>query len=115
MAEDCLFCKISAGEIPSEEVYSDEDFYAFRDIQPAAPAHILLIPRKHIATLADVTAEDAPLLGRLLLRANEIAQQEGLDEKGFRCVLNYGAWGGQLVMHLHLHILGGREMAWPPG
>ena len=114
MAEDCLFCKIAAGEIPSDEVYSDEDFYAFRDIQPAAPTHVLIVPRKHIATIADA-AEEADLVGRLLLKANDVAKREGLTDKGFRCVLNYGEWGGQLVMHLHVHVLGGRVMAWPPG
>jgi len=115
MAEDCLFCKIAAGEVPSEEVYSDDDFYAFRDIRPAAPSHVLIVPRKHIATITDATSDDLKLMGRLLLMANDVADREGLTERGFRCVLNCGEWGGQLVCHLHVHVLGGRVMAWPPG
>ncbi|NIA14159.1 MAG: HIT domain-containing protein [Nitrospiraceae bacterium] len=115
MADDCLFCKIAAGEIPSTEVYSDEDLYAFRDINPAAPSHVLLIPRKHIASLAEVQAEDAALLGKLTCTARTIAETEGLIEDGFRCVWNCGAGAGQAVFHIHMHILGGRPMTWPPG
>ena len=115
MADDCLFCKIAAGEIPSTQVYSDDDFYAFRDIQPAAPTHILVIPRKHIPRITEAATEDAALIGRLILKANEIAQNEGLTEKGFRYVINCGEWGGQTVYHVHLHILGGRPLSWPPG
>jgi len=111
MAEDCLFCKIAGGEVPSTEVYSDDEFYAFRDIHPMAPTHVLVIPRKHIPTIVDATPEDAALLGRLLLKANEIARKEGLIEDGFRYVINCGKWGGQVVLHVHLHILGGRAMA----
>ena len=115
MTDDCLFCKIAAGAIPSTEVYADEDLYAFRDINPAAPTHVLLIPRRHIATLADVQAEDAALLGKLTCTAKAIAQAEGLIESGFRCVWNCGAGAGQEVFHIHMHILGGRPMTWPPG
>ncbi len=115
MSEDCLFCKIIAGDIPSNKVYSDDDVYAFHDISPAAPTHILVIPKKHISAVNDTNAEDQGLLGRLLLRANEIAEQQGLTEDGFRYVVNTGDYGGQTVSHLHLHILGGRRMSWPPG
>lgn len=115
MAEDCLFCKIAAGEIPSDEVYSDDEFYAFRDINPQAPTHILMIPRKHIAKIDQAAPDDAELLGKLILRANIIADREGLGEGGFRYVINSGEGAGQTVWHIHLHILGGRPMTWPPG
>ena len=115
MSENCLFCKIAAGEIPSTQVYADDEYYAFRDIQPAAPTHILIVPRKHIARITDVTPEDAVLIGKMILKANEIARVEGLTENGFRYVINCDAWGGQTVFHVHLHILGGRPIAWPPG
>ena len=113
MAAETIFSKILRGEIPSDKVYADEEFYAFRDINPGAPTHILVIPRKPIAKLADATAEDAELLGRLLLVANTVAKREGLTD--YRLVINNGAGAGQSVFHLHLHILGGRPMAWPPG
>ena len=115
MADDCLFCKIAAGEIPSTEVYSDAEFYAFRDIHPAAPTHILIIPREHIPTIAEADPEDAALIGKMFIRANEIARKEGVAEDGFRYVINCNAHGGQTVYHIHLHILGGRPMSWPPG
>lgn len=115
MSEETIFAKILSGEIPSTKVYSDEEFYAFRDVNPAAPTHVLVIPRKPIAKVTDATEDDAALLGRLILVANKIALQEGLDKQGFRYVINCGDWGGQTVFHLHLHILGGRPMAWPPG
>jgi histidine triad (HIT) family protein len=115
MANDCLFCKIASGQIPSTEVYSDEDFYAFRDIHPGAPTHVLVIPRKHIPKLTDASATDAELLGGLYLAANEVARREGLTETGFRCVLNCGKDAGQDVFHIHLHVLGGRPLSWPPG
>lgn len=114
MADDCLFCKIQAGEIPSDKVYSDEEIYAFRDVNPAAPTHILLIPRKHIARISDAGVEDEGLLGRMVLRANALAAQEGLHD-GFRYVWNCGPKAGQTVAHIHLHLLGGRQMTWPPG
>jgi histidine triad (HIT) family protein len=115
MAGDCLFCKIAAGEIPSTTVYSDDEFYAFRDINPGAPVHCLIVPRKHIPCITDATPEDEALLGRLMLRASAIAKAEGIDEPGCRFVVNCNEDGGQTVFHIHLHILGGRAMAWPPG
>lgn len=115
MAENCLFCKIAAGEIPSTQVYADDEFYAFRDINPGAPVHVLVIPRKHIPRITAAAPDDEALLGRLLLRANEIAASEGIAEPGFRYVMNCNEHGGQTVYHIHLHILGGRGLAWPPG
>ena len=115
MSDDCLFCKIIAGEIPSNKVYEDRDVYAFHDISPAAPTHILIIPKKHIAAVKDASSEDAELLGRLTLKAAEIARKHGLEEDGYRFVINTGSDGGQTVFHIHLHILGGRRLTWPPG
>ena len=115
MSDDCLFCKIIAGDIPSNKVYSDDEIYAFHDISPAAPTHILVIPKKHISAVNEADSDDQGLLGRLLLKANAIAGQQGLDKDGFRYVINTGDHGGQTVHHLHLHILGGRRMSWPPG
>jgi histidine triad (HIT) family protein len=112
---DCLFCKIAAGQIPSKKVYADEDFYAFEDIHPQAPTHVLVIPRKHIPTLNDVTAEDTDLLGRLLLLSTRIAKERGLDTKGFRLNANCLESAGQSVFHIHFHLLGGRPFGWPPG
>lgn len=108
----CIFCKIVAGEIPSTAVYQDEQCYAFADIDPKAPVHVLVVPRVHIASLAE--AKDPALLGHLLTTAGEIARAKGLG-KGYRVVINTGAEGGQTVDHLHLHVLGGRGMTWPPG
>lgn len=115
MAEDCLFCKIIAGDIPSNKVYADDHVYAFHDINPAAPTHILVIPKKHLHAVNSATADDEALMGKLLLAANRIADEAGLAESGFRYVINTGNEGGQTVFHLHLHILGGRQMTWPPG
>ena len=115
MSEDCLFCKIIAGEIPSNKVYSDDDVYAFHDINPAAPTHILVIPKKHLTYVNSTNKGDEALLGKLLLKANQIAADLGLSEDGFRYVINTGRDGGQTVFHLHLHILGGRALGWPPG
>lgn len=115
MSENCLFCKIAAGEIPSTQVYSDEHIVAFRDLSPVAPQHILLIPRKHIQSVAALTTQDSALMGHLLLCAGKIAQEVGVAESGFRCVLNTGKDGGQSVAHLHLHLIAGRQMTWPPG
>jgi histidine triad (HIT) family protein len=112
---DCLFCKIAAGEIPSTAVHADDEFYAFEDIHPQAPTHILLIPRKHLATLNDLQEEDAPMMGRLLLLATRIAKERGLDTKGFRLNANCMESAGQTVFHVHLHLLGGRPFGWPPG
>jgi histidine triad (HIT) family protein len=111
----CLFCDIVAGKIPCEEVYTDPDYLAFRDIGPQAPTHILVIPRRHIASLTDLGADDRDLAGGLLIVATGIARAEGLDEAGYRFVINCGKDGGQSVGHLHLHVLGGRALAWPPG
>ncbi|HPF71003.1 MAG TPA: histidine triad nucleotide-binding protein [Candidatus Krumholzibacteria bacterium] len=110
----CLFCRIAAGEIPCNAVHADDEFLAFRDIAPQAPVHILVIPRRHVASLAATTDADAGMAGRLLGLARRIARDEGLDA-GYRCVINTGADGGQSVDHLHLHILGGRALGWPPG
>ena len=114
MSEDCLFCKIIAGELPSNKVYSDDEVYAFHDISPAAPVHVLLIPKKHMSAVNDADTESQALLGNLLLKANDIAAQLGLADDGFRYVINTGKNGGQTVFHLHLHILGGKRMPWPP-
>jgi histidine triad (HIT) family protein len=110
MAEDCIFCKIAAGQIPSTVVYSDDEFYAFRDIHPLAPTHVLVIPRKHFAKITDAAEADADLMGRLLLTANRVAALEGVAESGFRLVINCGPWGGQAVDHVHVHVLGGRRL-----
>ncbi len=115
MSDDCLFCKIIAGELPSNKVYSDEDVFAFEDIVPAAPVHILVIPTRHISAINEASDEDQALLGKLLLTANKIAREKGLDADGFRYVINTGDHGGQTVGHIHLHILGGRQLGWPPG
>ena len=110
----CLFCQIAAGERPATIVYRGEDLIAIRDINPQAPTHILIIPIKHIVNLAEATVEDEGLIGRLMTAAKEIAQQEDLG-KGYRLVINNGAQAGQSVFHLHVHLLGGRAMHWPPG
>jgi histidine triad (HIT) family protein len=110
----CLFCKIVAGEIPSKKVFADDLTYAFRDINPQAPTHVLVVPRKHIDSLAETSDEDREMLGYLHLVAARIAKSEGLS-KGFRTVINTGPDGGQTVDHLHVHLLGGRAMTWPPG
>jgi histidine triad (HIT) family protein len=110
----CLFCQIAAGERPATIVYRSDDVVAFRDINPQAPTHILIIPTKHIVSVAEATVEDEGLIGRLLTTAREIAQQENLS-KGYRLVINNGSQAGQSVFHLHIHLLGGRAMHWPPG
>ncbi len=115
MAEDTVFAKIMRGEIPSQKVYEDDEYFAFRDINPQAPTHILIIPRKPIPKISDATAEDRALIGGLVLKANDIARTLGLAEDGYRLVINCGKHGGQEVYHLHLHLLGGRQMKWPPG
>jgi len=112
---DCIFCKIAAGDIAADFVYQDDDVVAFRDITPQAPTHILVIPRRHISTLLDTTPETDRLLGRMQLAAVEIARREGLAERGFRLVTNCLEEAGQSVFHLHLHLLGGRRLSWPPG
>jgi len=112
---DCLFCKMVAGEITPDTVYEDDDVLAFRDINPQAPTHVLVIPKQHIATLNDVDTDHAELVGKMALAASKIAQQEGFAEQGYRTVINCNAHGGQMVFHIHLHLLGGRAMGWPPG
>jgi histidine triad (HIT) family protein len=112
---DCLFCRIAGGEIPSDIVHSDELVIAFRDIAPKAPTHILLISREHIASAADLTEEHAQLLARLFVVAGDLARRESIAESGYRLVTNVGAEAGQSVHHLHVHLLGGRPMSWPPG
>ena len=111
----CLFCRIAANELPHRRVYEDDAVVAFEDIQPQAPVHLLVIPRRHIATLNDVTSGDDALLGRLHRVAAELATSRGIASQGYRCVLNCNAGAGQSVFHLHLHVLGGRPMTWPPG
>ncbi len=113
--DDCIFCKIAAGEIPAERVYEDDAVVGFRDLSPQAPTHVLVIPRRHIATLNDLQPEDGAVMGRLFLAAKEIAAREGFAETGYRTVVNCNEAGGQTVFHIHLHLLGGRMMHWPPG
>ena len=110
MADDCLFCKIIAGELPSNKVYEDDEVCAFHDINPFAPVHVLVVPKKHITDMQAATEEDAVLLGNLLLKTNEIAAQLGLEESGFRYVINTGPDSRRTIFHIHLHILGGRKM-----
>jgi histidine triad (HIT) family protein len=112
---DCIFCKIVAGEIPSNKVYEDDKILAFRDLNPEAPEHVLIIPKKHITSLNHVTPEDHALLGHIQVKVKEIAESLGVSEKGYRLVANTGDEGGQTVHHLHYHLLGGRSMKWPPG
>jgi histidine triad (HIT) family protein len=116
MAEtDCLFCKIVAGEIPSEEVASSEGTYAFRDINPGAPTHVLVVPRRHIESAATVTAGDADVLAEVIATAQQVARQEGVADSGYRLVFNVGDDASNSVPHLHLHVIGGRKLGWPPG
>lgn len=112
---DCIFCKIINKEIPANILYEDDLVLAFKDINPVAPTHILIIPKKHIATLVDVTPEDAGIMGHIVLTAKKLASEQGLDEKGFRLVSNCKEEGGQTVYHIHFHLVGGRSFAWPPG
>jgi histidine triad (HIT) family protein len=113
MTESCLFCRIARGEIPAKLVLENEHVMAFRDIDPKAPTHVLVIPRTHVASLEEAT--DARLLGEMQLAAAQVARQEGLVAGGYRTVINTGADAGQTVFHIHLHLLGGRKLAWPPG
>ena len=112
---DCLFCKIVAGEIPSDEVTSSESTYAFRDINPGAPTHVLVVPRRHIESAATVTPNDAETLAELLATAQEVARLEGIADSGYRLVLNVGDDALNSVPHLHVHVLGGKRLGWPPG
>ncbi len=112
---DCLFCKMVSGEIKPDVVMETNDILAFRDLSPQAPTHILIIPKKHIGTINDIDESDTEVMGRLYLAAKEIAAKEGMSEPGYRTVMNCNADGGQAVYHIHLHLLGGRAMGWPPG
>ncbi len=115
VAEECIFCRIAAGEIPAKVVRQDEDTVAFRDINPRAPTHVLVITRRHIPSVNVLAPDDAALVGKLFLAAREIARAEGVDASGYRMVVNAGPDAGQSVDHIHLHVLGGRGLAWPPG
>ncbi|CCO07880.1 histidine triad nucleotide-binding protein [Desulforamulus hydrothermalis] len=112
--QDCLFCKIVAGEIPSQVVYQDEKVYAFKDIAPVAPVHVLIVPKKHISSLEDLGPEDADIMGHIVLTAAKLARELGLA-RGYRVVANCQEEGGQTVYHVHFHLIGGRSMQWPPG
>ena len=112
---NCLFCKIVAGEIPADIVYESDTAIAFRDINPQAPTHVLIIPRKHIATINDIEVHDNALVGSLYSAARDIAATEGIADDGYRVVMNCNAAAGQTVFHIHLHLLGGRSLGWPPG
>ena len=112
---DCLFCRIAEGSVAADVVREDEHLVAFRDINPQAPTHILIIPRKHIPSVSELKEEDEGLIGKLFLAAKELARAEGIADRGYRMVINAGAEAGQTVFHVHLHLLGGRGMDWPPG
>ncbi|TMF89819.1 MAG: histidine triad nucleotide-binding protein [Chloroflexi bacterium] len=115
MPEDCLFCKIFAREIPAKEVFRDDDIVAFEDIRPVAPTHVLVIPKQHIPSIHDLTRDQGPMLARMMEVANRVADERKVDRDGYRLVFNKGPQAGQSVYHVHLHLLGGRAMSWPPG
>jgi histidine triad (HIT) family protein len=112
---DCLFCQIVEGKIPSKKVYEDDDVLAFDDIQPQAPVHVLVVPKKHVATLNDLVAEDDAIAGKLLRVAAQLAKQRGIADRGWRATVNVNRDAHQLVFHVHLHLMGGRAFGWPPG
>ncbi|HEY3294187.1 MAG TPA: histidine triad nucleotide-binding protein [bacterium] len=112
---DCIFCKIISGQIPSNKILETEDVFAFRDIAPQAPQHVLILPKKHVGRLADLRESDGELAGKLLLSAAKLAHDLGMEQDGFRVVINNGEKAGQSVFHLHVHLLSGREFGWPPG
>ncbi len=112
---DCIFCKIAGKQIPSKIVHEDDQAVAFDDVNPQAPTHVLVIPRRHVASIAELNEADTGLLGHLMLTGSKVAKQKGIAEDGYRLVVNTGRNGGQTVFHLHLHVLGGRPMHWPPG
>ena len=113
--DNCLFCKIASGEIDSEIIYSDEHLFAIKDINPQAPTHLLIIPKKHIRTITDIENSDKELLGSVYILAKSLAQENDLEASGYRVVVNCGSGAGQSVFHIHFHLLGGRPMKWPPG
>ncbi len=115
MTDECIFCKIGRGELDADVVHRTDDVVAFRDIDPKAPVHVLVIPRRHIASVNDLGADDADLVGALYMAAQRVAAEEGVADSGYRLVMNVGDDGGQAVHHIHLHLLGGRALAWPPG
>jgi histidine triad (HIT) family protein len=115
MEQDCLFCRIVAGETPADIIHRDERSIVFRDINPQAPVHLLVIPREHLESLDDASQKDEAALGHLLRIAARVANEQGLSESGYRTVINTGAGAGQSVFHLHVHVLGGRSLQWPPG
>jgi len=113
--QDCIFCRIVAGEIPASKVYESDDVLAFDDVNPAAPVHVLIVPKRHIETLNEASPPDAELLGKLLLCAKIVAGKKNLSETGYRAVINTMSGAGQVVFHVHMHVLGGRDLGWPPG
>lgn len=113
--EDCLFCGILSGDIPADVIYESDTAIAFRDINPKAPTHVLIIPRRHISTINDIGEDDQEVVGSLYLAAKAIAAEEGFADEGYRAVMNCNAGAGQTVFHIHLHLLGGRQLTWPPG
>ena len=115
MTDVCLFCQIVNGQIPSDQIYEDREILAFKDIHPAAPTHILVIPKRHISTVSELTARDVALVGKIVYRATRIAKDLELCKEGYRLVWNNGVGAGQSVFHIHLHLLGGRRFSWPPG
>lgn len=112
---DCLFCRVAGEEIPADVIHSDPEVVAFRDIHPQAPTHVLIIPRKHIPSVTDLDSHEAGVMGRLFLVARDLARKEGIAEEGYRLVVNTGRGAGQSVFHVHMHLLGGRSLKWPPG
>lgn len=115
MEPECIFCRIATKKMSAQLVYEDSTLVAFRDVNPQAPVHILLVPKKHIATISESNEVDSPLFGQLVWAAKQLAEKEGISKDGFRLVMNQGMNGGQTVFHLHLHLLGGRSFSWPPG
>ena len=113
MNNDCLFCKIVSGKTPCDKVYEDNDVMAFRDIDPKAPVHIIIIPKRHFSTILD--CQDKDILGKLIIVSSKLARSEDISESGFRLIINCNKDGGQAVYHIHLHLLGGRKFSWPPG
>lgn len=113
--KDCIFCKIALGEIQGDVVFENDNIVAFRDLNPQAPVHVLIVPRRHIATLNDLTEKDAALMGEIIIAAKSLAAKEGIEKDGYRLVWNCNRNGGQAVFHIHLHLLGGRVFRWPPG